>query len=121
MVICIFSFATNILGGALGSIPYQSAANTTLFVAGQTVAGTYLLCEQPTGSLIAPILCNLATLMASPGPIGSTTRSTVQATTVNATSTNVGSNIMAVRGRNFLGHSRIYFRNDPIADHDPNG
>jgi len=92
------SFATNILGGALGSIPYQSAANTTLFVAGQTVAGTYLLCEQPTGSLIAPILCNLATLMASPGPIGSTTRSTVQATTVNATSTNVGSNIMAGEG-----------------------
>lgn len=89
------SFATNLLSGALGSIPYQSAANATSFVAGQTVAGTYLLCEQPTGSLIAPILCNFATLMASPGPIGSTTASTIQATTVSATSTVKGSNIMA--------------------------
>lgn len=92
------SNSLNIANGALGSIPYQSAASTTLFVAGQAVAGTYLLCEQPAGSLIAPILCNFATLMASPGPIGSTTRSTVQATTVNATSTNVGSNIMAGEG-----------------------
>lgn len=78
-------FATSLFNGALGSVPYQSAANTTAFLAGQTTAGTYLLGEQPTGSLIAPTFLNFATLMASPGSIGSGTPGTAAFTTASAT------------------------------------
>ncbi len=56
--------AAGIAGGALGSLPYQSAANTTLFVAGVTTSGhTFFLGEQPTGSLIAPTLVDLGTYL----------------------------------------------------------
>lgn len=78
-------FATSLFNGALGSVPYQSGANATAFLAGQTTTGTYLLGEQPTGSLIAPTFLNFATLMASPGSIGSGTPGTAAFTTASAT------------------------------------
>lgn len=56
----------NLLGGALGSVPYQSAPNTTVFVASPTTTGTYLYGWGPTGSTIAPTAINLTTLFTSP-------------------------------------------------------
>lgn len=58
--------ATNLLGGALGSAPYQSAANTTAFIPSPTTAGTYLYAWQPTGSAVAPTAISLASLGLSP-------------------------------------------------------
>ena len=56
--------ANYLQGGALGSIPYQSAANTTAFVAGQTTTGhAFFLGEEPSGSLIAPQLYDLGTYL----------------------------------------------------------
>ena len=60
----LYKNAAGIPGGALGSIPYQSAANTTTFVAGATTSGhTFVLAEQPSGSLIAPTLLDLGTYL----------------------------------------------------------
>jgi hypothetical protein len=53
-------YAGGLAGGSLGSIPYQSSANTTSYVSGQTTTGhAYFLGEEPTGSLIAPQLYDL--------------------------------------------------------------
>lgn len=47
--------ATTLAGGALGSVPYQSAANTTLFVASPTTSGhIFADAWSPSGSAIAP-------------------------------------------------------------------
>lgn len=54
--------ATNLAGGALGSIPYQSAANTTTFVASPTTTGhTFAMGWQPSGSAIAPVAIDFGT------------------------------------------------------------
>ncbi len=45
--------ATNIAGGALGSIPYQSAANTTALLAGSTSSQLAILTQTGTGSASA--------------------------------------------------------------------
>jgi len=42
--------ATNVVGGVLGSVPYQSAADTTLFVAPNTSATKNFLSQTGTGS-----------------------------------------------------------------------
>lgn len=61
-------------GGALGSAPYQSVANTTTFIASPTTTGhTFAYAWQPSGSAIAPIALDLATYLASPSAIGTTT------------------------------------------------
>ena len=47
--------AVNMTGGALGSAPYQSAANTSAFIASPTTSGhTFVYAWQPSGSTIAP-------------------------------------------------------------------
>lgn len=49
--------ATNLAGGVLGSIPYQSAASTTLFVSPNTTAARQFFSETGTGSVgAAPTL-----------------------------------------------------------------
>jgi hypothetical protein len=49
--------STNLSGGAIGSLPYQSAANTTLFVSGNTTTTPQFLTSTGTGSAAqAPIL-----------------------------------------------------------------
>ena len=54
--------STNLAGGALGSAPYQNAANTTLFIASPTTSGhTFVYAWQPSGSIIAPTALDLAT------------------------------------------------------------
>jgi hypothetical protein len=54
----------SITGGALGSMPYQSAANTTVFIAGPTTNGhAFVPMWQPTGSLIAPTAVDLGTYL----------------------------------------------------------
>lgn len=57
----------NLAGGALGSLPYQSAASVTAFIAGPTTGGrTFIPAWQPSGSLIAPISLDLATYLSTP-------------------------------------------------------
>lgn len=54
----------SILGGALGSLPYQSLADTTVFIAGPTTNGhAFVPMWQPTGSLIAPTAVDLGTYL----------------------------------------------------------
>lgn len=51
--------ATNILGGALGSIPYQSAANTTALLAGNITTTQQVLAQTGNGSVsAAPVWLN---------------------------------------------------------------
>lgn len=73
--------ATNLASGALGSVPYQSGAGATAYVASPTTAGTYLHGWTPTGSAIAPIAINLTTLFASPAFTGVPTVPTATAGT----------------------------------------
>jgi hypothetical protein len=75
--------ASNLAGGALGSSPYQSAANTTSYLASPTTSGhTFVHAWQPTGSAIAPIALDLATYLASPPAIGGTAAAAANHTTL---------------------------------------
>lgn len=68
------STATNLSGGAVGSVPYQSAASTTAFLASPTTSGhTFVPAWQPSGSAIAPVVLDLATYLGAPPAIGGTT------------------------------------------------
>ena len=52
--------STNLLGGAVGSAPYQSASNTTAFLASPTTSGhTFVYSWQPLGSPISPVAYDL--------------------------------------------------------------
>ena len=54
--------ATNMAGGVLGSVGYQSAANTTLLLAGNTTATKNFLVQTGTGSVsAAPAWATIAT------------------------------------------------------------
>ena len=65
--------ATNMSGGALGSVSYQSAANTSAFLASPTTSGhTFAFAWTPSGSALAPTALDLATYLASPPAIGGT-------------------------------------------------
>jgi hypothetical protein len=76
--------ATNIAGGALGSLPYQTNTNVTGFLASPTTAGqTFIPAWQPGGSIIAPIALNLGTYLASPPPIGGTAPNSAKFTSIN--------------------------------------
>ena len=58
--------STNLAGGALGSVPYQSAAATTAFLSGPATNGTYVLTEVPTASAaVAPTFSNAPALSAA--------------------------------------------------------
>jgi hypothetical protein len=51
--------AANMSGGALGSVPYQSATNVSSFVAPNTTTSNLFLCEQGTGVVgAAPTWCS---------------------------------------------------------------
>jgi hypothetical protein len=79
-------YAAGIAGGALGSLHYQSAANTTAFLASPTTTGhTFVPAWQPSGSVIAPTALDLATYLASPPSIGSVTPGLGTFTTLTAT------------------------------------
>lgn len=80
-------YAAGLAGGALGSVPYQSALNTTTFLASPTTSGhTFVLGWTPSGSAIAPSAIDLATYLASPPAIGGTTPAAGNFTTLKATS-----------------------------------
>lgn len=54
------TISTNIAGGALGSIPYQSGASVTAMLAGNATNGLYALTENVTGSAaVAPVWTTL--------------------------------------------------------------
>lgn len=76
----------NLSGGALGSAPYQSAANTTSFIASPTTtARTFVYAWQPSGSAIAPAALDLGTYLASPPSIGTTAAGLATFTTLTGT------------------------------------
>ena len=53
--------ATNIAGGAIGQVPYQSAAGTTVFASGNTTTANWFLRSTGTGSAAtAPIFTTLS-------------------------------------------------------------
>jgi hypothetical protein len=71
-------YAAGLAGGAVGSAPYQSATNTTGFIASPTTSGHYFVYSwQPSGSAIDPVALDLATWYAT---------LTVNATEVNGAS-----------------------------------
>jgi hypothetical protein len=79
-------FATSLGGGAVGSAPYQSAANTSTFIASPTTSGhTFAYVWQPSGSAVAPTALDLATYLASPPAIGGTAAAAGNFTTLAAT------------------------------------
>lgn len=89
-----------IAGGALGSLPYQSAADTTTFIASPTTSGhVFVPAWTPSGSPIAPIALDLATYLASPPAIGGTAPNTGKFTNLQATtSLGVGSTLPTACG-----------------------
>ena len=79
--------ATNVSGGALGSLHYQSGASVTAFLSSPTTSGhTFVPAWLPTGSTTAMTVLDMATYMASPPPIGSSTPSSGSFTTIFSTS-----------------------------------
>lgn len=81
----------SLLGGVTGSIPYQSAPNTTTFLPPNTTTTREFLIEQGTGTAgAAPFLDlilsgDLITALTTPPAIGGTTPSTGNFTTLNST------------------------------------
>lgn len=61
--------ATDLEGGVLGSVPYQSAPNTTLFIAPNTTASLKVLSQTGTGSAGALPVWTSATSSATPSTI----------------------------------------------------
>jgi hypothetical protein len=60
--------STNLLGGAVGSAPYQSALNTTAFLASPITSGhTFVYSWQPLGSPISPVAYDLTPIMTLAG------------------------------------------------------
>lgn len=60
------SYAAGLAGGALGSAPYQSAANTTAFIGSPTTSGhAFFFGWQPSGSVIAPQAFDLGSYLAA--------------------------------------------------------
>jgi len=91
------STATNLSGGALGSVPYQSAASTTAFLSGPTTSGhTFAMAWQPSGSVIAPTALDLATYLAAPPAIGGTTPAPGTFTSIASTGATQGLQVLGV-------------------------
>jgi hypothetical protein len=81
----IGNVATNLAGGAVGSVPYQSAASTTGFVPSPTTTGhTFLYGWQPSGSPIAPTSVDANTLTVSAAGTATTAATATSANAVNA-------------------------------------
>ncbi len=58
--------ATNMSGGGVGSAPYQSAANTSAFIASPTTSGhTFVYAWQPSGSAVTPAAFDITSYLAS--------------------------------------------------------
>ncbi len=92
--------AAGIAGGAVGSLPYQSASGTTSFITSPTTTGhTFVPAWQPSGSAIAPASLDLATYLASPPSIGSVTPGSGAFTTLSSTSAvSIGSSVPTACG-----------------------
>src|SRR6185437_10542030 len=101
--------ATNLAGGALGSAPYQSAANATSFITSPTTSGhTFFYGWQPSGSAIAPAAIDGATYLASPPAIGGTTPAAVTGTAVTATN-GFTSSVAATNANLFYGGTEFFY------------
>jgi hypothetical protein len=84
--------ATNVAGGALGALHYQSAANTTAMLAGNTSATPAVLMQTGTGSASAAPVWAAATGTGSPVlSVSPTFTGTVGAAAISATSVKLSS------------------------------
>lgn len=114
--------ATNLAGGALGSLLYQNAANTTLFLAGNAIAQDQVLVSRGMlGGAQAPTLSNAPALsaanmtsipavtsIATTGPIGGgtiTTTGTITCATCLTGSTPAAHGVMFGAGTQALSNS----------------
>lgn len=102
--------ATSLSGGALGSVPYQSAPSTTTFISSPTTTGqTYVLAWQPSGSAVAPFAFNLLGTANTWTAVQSFTTAgyPLAASNTNATAANTGESAAYFLGPNVstsLGH-----------------
>jgi hypothetical protein len=84
--------AMNVAGGALGAVHYQSAANTTAMLAGNTSATPAVLMQTGTGSASAAPVWTAATGTGSPAlSVSPTFTGTVGAAAISATSVKLSS------------------------------
>jgi hypothetical protein len=91
------AYATNLLNGALGSIPYQTGASTTGFVASPTTSGhTFAMAWQPSGAIIAPAALDVGTYLASPPAIGGSSAAAGTFTTLKGTSLTLNAGSAAI-------------------------
>lgn len=94
--------STNLSSGVLGSVPYQSAANTTAMLAPNTTTTKLFYTQTGTGSAgSAPIWAgivsaDIATALTTPGPIGSTTPNTGAFTTLTAKTSLLSGSVQGV-------------------------
>lgn len=118
--------ATALAGGALGSVPYQSGAGVTAFLASPTTSGhTFVHAWQPSGSAIAPIALDLGTYLASPPAIGGSAAAAGTFTVLQgSTSVQVASGV-AMTGNQGNGtslqHSTGTTTTNDIVKYDANG
>ena len=85
--------STNLASGAVGSVPYQSAANTTAFVSSPTInSHTFVLSWQPLGSAIAPTAVDASTLTVSAAATATALAATPAQCGTNVPSTGIQAN-----------------------------
>lgn len=94
--------STNLAGGGIGAIPYQSAGGTTLFLTGNTAATDQVVVSHGTGAAAqAPTLSNAPALSAAnmtsfPTLNQSTSGNAATATTLASVPTNCGAGSAAI-------------------------
>ena len=100
--------ATNIAGGTVGQVPYQSAANTTAFLAGNaTISAKFLKSQGDGTNITAPTFASLAAADLPSIPISLLSASTyaIGTTTASLGTTSLGtiSGLTAVYATTFTG------------------
>jgi hypothetical protein len=126
--------ATSIAGGALGSIPYQSAAGTTAFLAGNTTTTPCVFTQTGTGSVSAAPTCTATPMVTSVKLLNSTYNATWATNTLTAsyafttpngasysvmpatlTTTAAASDTVTVQGMTSTGHCSLTATNSTAA------
>ena len=126
--------ATSVAGGALGSIPYQSAAGTTAFLAGNTSTTPCVFTQTGTGSVSAAPTCTATPTVTSVKLLNSTYNATWATNTLTAsyafttpngasysvmpatlTTTAAASDAVALQGMSSTGHCSLTATNSTAA------
>lgn len=112
--------AGQLSGGALGSAPYQSAVNTTTFIASPTTSGhTFVYGWTPSGSIIAPVAIDLGTYIGTnvtgTSPIVATPSTLGVALSCPSCGSSSGGTAVTVNGGGSLGSLNLN-ATAPVAD-----